>query len=820
MAVKAGRLFGGAASDAVRVRPGRRVAGAVALVLPVAVVLVAGFGIITIRQRADERRQAQVMLSRISASANRQRVLESNVLELGLVAEGRPNATLARELSRLPEDLSRLDVEVDEALNGLRAAGGAAPELLDLAVAVQRYQIALEAQTSLLTSGRFDESFGYHRSRVDLAYQDLSRELGEQDARYDALTQDATRIADFGTLGILGFALVLLAFLQFDRARRATAVDEAQRQVLAESEARFRSLVQNSRDVICIVDEGGRALYSSPAVGEVFGITPEEICGEDLLGLVHDDDRKRVRGVLAEAAAEPRGTSATFECRVRHGQDGFKDIEVTATNLLDDPNVGGVVLNARDISQRKVAERDNEALQEQLAHQAFHDPLTGLANRALLRERLQHALARVARSREPLAVMFIDLDEFKAVNDSMGHDVGDELLREVAGRLRESVRPADTIARLGGDEFAILLEGMFSAAEAPRVAERIIRTFTAPFELDGHPVSIGASIGLALKDGKEGTEELLGNADVAMYAAKARGRGCYEVYRPELRLARTQRIRQELDLQTAVARSEFVVEYQPIVDMATGRMSGAEALLRWSHPTKGVVPPGDFVELAEETGLIVPLGQWVLREACRHGAGWKKAHPEAGPLKVSVNLSVRQFQDADLVRQVAETLEITRFPASDLVLEITESVFLDDSAATLATIQGLKDLGVTIAIDDFGTGYSSLSYLRTFPIDILKIDRSFIEGIDQGVEDAALARAIVQIGENLNLRIVAEGIETPAQLREVRRLGCHEGQGFFLGTPLDHAALMALVAGGATATNWLEGAPLETVAKSPLEIVA
>ncbi|HYO60894.1 MAG TPA: GGDEF domain-containing phosphodiesterase, partial [Actinomycetota bacterium] len=346
--------------------------------------------------------------------------------------------------------------------------------------------------------------------------------------------------------------------------------------------------------------------------------------------------------------------------------------------------------------------------------------------------------------------------------------------------------------------------------EAPRVAERIIRTFTRPFELDGHPVSIGASIGLALKDGTEGTEELLGNADVAMYSAKARGRGCYEVYRPELRLARTERIRQELDLQSAVARSEFVVEYQPIVDMVTGRMTGAEALLRWSHPTKGVVPPAEFVELAEETGLIVQLGQWVLRESCRHAASWKKAHPDAAPLKVSVNLSVRQFEEADLVQQVAETLEVTRFPAEDLVLEITESVFLNDSPSTLATIQGLKDLGVTIAIDDFGTGYSSLSYLRTFPIDILKIDRSFIEGIDQGVEDAALARAIVQIGENLNLRIVAEGIETPEQLREVRRLGCHEGQGFFLGTPLGPEGLRDLVARGATTTNWLD-APLEPV---------
>ncbi|MDQ3957866.1 MAG: diguanylate cyclase, partial [Actinomycetota bacterium] len=664
----------------------------VALLLPVCVVLTAGFGIITIRHRADVRREAQVLLSRIEASANRQRVLESNALELGLVAEGRPNATLDRELANLPGDVAALQLEVETSLAGLEGVAGGTPELARLDAAVRRFHSTLDAQLQLLTSRRFDESFGYHRSRIDLAFGELTRALQEEDARYDALTEEAARIADFGTLGILAFTLVLLAFLQFDRARRSAALERAQRRVLQESEARFRSLVQNSGDVICIVDSDGRVLYSSPAVREVFGLTAEEIRGTEPFELVHPDEREEVRAALEALAQTPCGASAKLECRVRHTDGTFKDLEVTATNLLEDPNIAGVVLNARDISQRKVAERDNEALQEQLAHQAFHDPLTGLANRILLRERLDHAMARVARSREPLAVMFIDLDEFKAVNDTMGHDAGDELLKAVAERLTDSVRPADTVARLGGDEFAILLEGMVSIAEAPRVAERIIRTFTTPFDLGGKPVSIGASVGLALKEGKEGTEELLGNADVAMYAAKARGRGCYELYRPELRLARTERIRQELDLQSAVTRNEFVVEYQPIVDMATGTMSGAEALLRWEHPTRGLVPPAEFVELAEETGLIVPLGRWVLRQACGRAAQWRAVAPGAAPLKVSVNLSVRQFQEPDLVAQVRDILAVTGFPAENLVLEITESVFLNDSASTIETLTGLKAL--------------------------------------------------------------------------------------------------------------------------------
>ena len=436
---------------------------------------------------------------------------------------------------------------------------------------------------------------------------------------------------------------------------------------------------------------------------------------------------------------------------------------------------------------------DRKRLEAQLAHQAYHDPLTELANRSLFRDRVEHALARAARHCDRVAVLFLDLDDFKTVNDSLGHDEGDRLLRAVAARLLNATRGCDTVARLGGDEFAVLLENVNEDQEAAVVANRITSALAAPFQLQQKLMSVSASMGIARAAEGDGADELLRNADVAMYAAKARGKGRYTLFAPEMHTALLTRLSTEADLYEAVVRQEFRLLYQPIVDLAAGRMVGCEALVRWDHPQRGVVQPDAFIRLAEDTGLIIPLGRWVLREATREAASWPNQPTCSRPPYVTVNIAGKQLLHPDFVTDVANALRDAGLNASRLILEITEGTLLDNAEATTRRLQELKALGVRLAIDDFGTGYSSLSYLQRFPIDILKIDKSFVDGIVRGGNQAALARTIISLGDSLALRTVAEGIETDAQRTVLRDLGCQLGQGFLYARPLDASAIPAVI---------------------------
>src|SRR6266404_5784260 len=395
---------------------------------------------------------------------------------------------------------------------------------------------------------------------------------------------------------------------------------------------------------------------------------------------------------------------------------------------------------------------------DQLARQAFRDPLTSLPNRALFMDRLQHALTRTERRGEQLAVLFLDLDRFKVVNDSMGHGVGDQLLIGVSQRLSSCLRPEDTIARLGGDEFAILLEDVKDDKGPTSVADRLTAELQQPFMVEGREVVIKVSIG------------------IAMYHAKGKGKARYEIFDKSMNAPAQERMDLELDLRNAVARGEFVLHYQPVVDLPTGRISEVEALVRWKHPQRGLLFPADFIGLSEETGLIVALGRWVLHEACRQTRQWQLASPDS-KLAISVNLSARQLQQPGLVEEIAAVLHETRLDAADLRLEITETVVMHDAPTTLAKLEALKTLGVQLAIDDFGTGYSSLGYLKRFPVDTLKIDRSFVKGIGDDVEDSAIVRAVITVAKSLNLSVTAEGIETAEQLEHQRALGCEQGQG-------------------------------------------
>ena len=629
---------------------------------------------------------------------------------------------------------------------------------------------------------------------------------GPQDARSLHWLPYSSIVAGYGLLMAVAFtgatemldAVIVgsVALTTLVVARQVVAVRESSR-LLAEStarrsEARFSSLIQNSSDVVAVVGLDGVVSYLTPSVERMFGYEPTDLVGSSLIDLAHPDDRQRAAIYVAEVVSMAGGAPAS-EWRIRHRDGSWLHVEVIGTNLLDDPNVGGVVLNLHDVTQRK-------ALEDQLTHQAFHDPLTGLANRALFRDRVEHALRRRRRFAGSVAVLFLDLDDFKTVNDSRGHMVGDRLLVEVAERLGSCLRSGDTAARLGGDEFAVLLEDASDMAEAGTVAERIIEALREPLRLEDCGMSISASIGIALSGPKDGPDELLRNADVAMYAAKTSGKAHYELFEPEMHEAILGRLAMKAELQGALERGEFSVYYQPTVTLQTGRVTGVEALVRWQHPTRGLIAPAEFIPLAEESGLIVPLGRWVLQEAVEQVRRWQQDHPSQPPLEVNVNLSPRQLQDPELVRDVARALETSGLEPSCLVLEITESVLMQDADVAVARLEEIKALGARLAVDDFGTGYSSLAYLRRFPVDILKIDKVFVDGVAEEADASALANAVIELGRALDLQVVAEGIELEGQLDRLRELGCELGQGYFWSRPLppDAAASLLPESDGAT----------------------
>ena len=546
-----------------------------------------------------------------------------------------------------------------------------------------------------------------------------------------------------------------------------------------ENEARFEALVQHSSDVITIVDPDTVIRYASPTVLQIFGHQPHEIEGKRLAELVHPDDVPRTLSFFM-SVLPPGAVTTPAEWRMRHHDGGWRDVEVIGTNLLDQPTVRGIVLNTRDISERK-------ALQAELTHQAFHDTLTGLANRALFLDRVTHALVLARRHSRTIAVIFLDLDNFKTVNDSLGHAQGDMLLIHTSERMQTAVRTADTIARFGGDEFAILIEDASDNDAAMTVVERVLELMRHPFHLDGKEVFASASIGIAVADTNHTASDLLRNADMAMYIAKQSGKGQYRRYEARMHTEAMERLELEADLRHAIERDEFILRYQPIVALHTGEIAGVEALVRWNHPTRGMLSPLTFIPLAEETGLIVPLGRWVVREACRQAVGWQALRGEGQPLTLTINISGHQLQGEHVVDDVRRALSDSGLDPRQLVLEITESVLMQQSETILDRLHALKALGVRLAIDDFGTGYSSLGYLQRFPIDILKIDKSFVDDVGRGDSESALARAVIALGETLQLQTIAEGIELKQQLSGLQDLGCELGQGFFFDKPIDPA---------------------------------
>jgi diguanylate cyclase (GGDEF)-like protein len=491
---------------------------------------------------------------------------------------------------------------------------------------------------------------------------------------------------------------------------------------------------------------------------------------------LHDSDQQRWRTIV-DFLVEDSDGEMVAEWQVRHADGSWRFLQSIVTNLIHEPSIGGLVLNSRDVT-------DQKTLEDQLRHQAFHDQLTGLANRALFAEHLDQALRRQSRMGCGLAVLFIDLDEFKTVNDLHGHTLGDELLKQAAERLRTTLRTADAIARIGGDEFAALFEGVGLGLDASAAAERVIESFAQPFLIESSEVFVTASMGMALNDsGTESAEDLMRNADLAMYAAKTANKGRYEVFSTNMHSTILDRMQMEVDLRHALDQSEFEAYYQPIVTLPLGTIVGVEALIRWNHPQRGLVMPGEFIGVAESSGIIVHIGAWILRHACQEFEVLTRGVAGGQNLGLSVNLSTRQLSDPLLIDTVRGALANSGLDARRLTLEITESAIMEDVPNTFRVLTELRSFGVKIAIDDFGTGYSSLSLLSEIPVDTLKIDQSFVTNVAKRSEPGRLIRAIQLLASDFGLRTVAEGVEELDQLEALEGLGCQAAQGFYFARP-------------------------------------
>ena len=562
---------------------------------------------------------------------------------------------------------------------------------------------------------------------------------------------------------------------------------------LRRSDRHLAAIVASSADAILSTSLDGTVTSWNAGAEAMYGYTAAEIIGQPLITMTRPDDRDNQRAIFQRVMAGHSVVGAEV-VRVRKNGTEFP-VAITASPLLDgDDRVIGMSGITRDVTAQK-------ALEATLEQRALHDELTGLPNRALFVDRVTLAMTHLPRHTGVVAVLFIDIDQFKVINDSLGHDQGDRLLVMVAEALTIAVRPGDTVARFGGDEFAVLCEDLRDDAEAVAIGERIQNALTTPFVLDGRDHYVTVSAGIATADSPcASAADLLRDADSSMYQAKDAGRSCSVLFAHAMRTRALHRLDTELSLRRAINEGELLLHYQPIVNLSSGRIDGVEALVRWKHPTKGTMPPSEFIPVAEETGLIVPLGEWVLGAACRQMQTWHSTHPELAHLTVAVNLSGRQITQVDLVDVVANILASSGLEPGGLVLEITESVLMRDAAYTIAVLRALKALGLGLSVDDFGTGYSSLAYLKKFPVDILKIDKSFVDGLGTDDDDSAIVDATITLARSLGLTTVAEGVETAIQEQTLTRLGCNRAQGFLFCRPQPAEAITQHLLLRATAT--------------------
>jgi diguanylate cyclase (GGDEF)-like protein/PAS domain S-box-containing protein len=550
-------------------------------------------------------------------------------------------------------------------------------------------------------------------------------------------------------------------------------------------EERFRALVQYSFDIITIHDVAGATVYESAAASRILGFSPGSLIGKSPFASVHPKDIERAREAFANLTSG--GSPVPIELRYRHADGSWIWLEVLGNNLLDHPGVSGIVLTSRDITERKHAE-------ERAQYLANYDVLTGLPNRTLMHDRLTQAVAQAKHTKERIAVVHIDVDRFKMINESLGHYAGDGILKAAAERLKYCKRETDTVARVGGDEFTILLRDAGRLGAVTGCASKILSEMAEPFPGASQDVFVSASVGISMyPDDAKSADELTKHADAAVHSAKTQGRNNYQFFTQALNSEVQERMVLETGLRRALKRNEMYLLYQPKIDLASREVIGAEALIRWRHPELGLVPPSRFVPVAEESGMVGEIGEWVLRAACRQIRQWQ----DLGLMpQIAVNVSARQFQQYDVSQLVRTVISEARISPQSLELELTESAVMQDAEASIVTVEKLKQLGVGIAIDDFGTGYSSLSYLKRLPVDTLKIDQSFVRDISNDQNDAAIVRAVITLARSLGMQVTAEGVETEAQLAFLNAYGCHFAQGYLFGKPMPADELTARMRSG------------------------
>ena len=755
--------------------------------VPVVLVACACALVVSLEGRADAHSRYAEQLQRIEVLTTR-----VSAQEWQAVAEGEVSDAASRDVELALEEMSAaLAVQDEHARRSHDAEVDRHSDESPL-VTLAEYSSAVRDEFDALRDGDLEEAEEIDEERVDPAFERLEvvvENLSQTEAADAASGHKQALIGSLLAIVLSSSALVGLMLAMF-RARGRIEMAELQQRMDRESERRVAALLQNSSDLLLVLDGASAIKYASNSIDQLLGYQPGSVIGGELREILKPESHDASASDLERASARP-GDPVVAEWAAETAEGDLRYVEAILNDLSADPQVAGIVVNVRDITERR-------RLEAELRRRAFHDDLTGLANRTLFEDRLSGALADADRSGVSPGVIFLDLDDFKHVNDSLGHSSGDELLRIVATRLQTCVRDQDTIARLGGDEFAVLVRNVESMDRVVDVAERVLAELSTPVFVQGNALFVNASIGVALdpapgEDRHERVQAMLRDADIAMYAAKGAGKHRLEVFESELHAPVLRRLQLKSELQTALDRNQLVLHFQPIVSLDDEEMIGAEALVRWEHPERGLIPPGEFIPLAEQTGLTVPLGRWVLREALRNAASWRDQDATSGLRYVSVNVTGHQLESPTFLRDVRDALDAVGLPSEALVIEVTESSLIHDSERNRERLQALRDLGVRLAIDDFGTGYSALNYLRRFPMDVLKIDRSFIEHVAEGGQDAALVQAMLQMSESLGLKVVAEGVETSGQCDRLQELDCGYGQGYFFSRPVPAEELRALL---------------------------